>query len=94
MLSLDYHKPGPNSTPMKILKLLKNDISQQLSDIFNVSFLTGQFHCSENSQSHTQKNNLRLVMRIIDQYPFYLVLKRLFKNSCTKDCLTFWISKI
>ena len=28
---------------MKILKLLKNDISQQLSDIFNMSFLTGQF---------------------------------------------------
>ena len=28
---------------MKILKLLKNDISQQLSDIFNISFLTGQF---------------------------------------------------
>ena len=28
---------------MKILKLLKNDISQQLSDIFNVSFLTRQF---------------------------------------------------
>ena len=44
MLSLDYHKSsGKNSTPVKILKLLKNDISQQLSDIFNMSFLTGQF---------------------------------------------------
>ena len=28
---------------MKILKLLKNDISQELSDIFNMSFSTGQF---------------------------------------------------
>ena len=28
---------------MKILKFLKNDISQELSDIFNVSFSTGQF---------------------------------------------------
>ena len=37
--SLDSHKsPGPNSIPVKILKLLKNDISQQLSDIFNVFF--------------------------------------------------------
>ena len=27
----------------KILKLLKNDISQQLSDVFNMSFSTGQF---------------------------------------------------
>ena len=42
--SLDSHKSsGPNSIPVKMLKLLKNDISQQLSDIFNISFLTGQF---------------------------------------------------
>ena len=42
--SLDSHKSsGPNSIPVKILKLLKNDISQQLSDIFNMSFSTGQF---------------------------------------------------
>ena len=42
--SLDSHKSsGPNNIPVKILKLLKNDISQQLGDIFNMSFLTGQF---------------------------------------------------
>ena len=35
--SLDSHKsPGPHNIPVKILKLLKNDISQQLSDIFNI----------------------------------------------------------
>ena len=40
MSSLDSHKSsGPNSIPVKILKLLKNDISQQLSDIFNMSDL-------------------------------------------------------
>ena len=40
--SLDSHKSsGPNSIPVKILKLLKNDISQQLSDIFNMSFSIG-----------------------------------------------------
>ena len=44
MSSLDSHKSsGPNSIPVEILTLLKNDISQQLSDIFNMSFLTGQF---------------------------------------------------
>ena len=32
-----------NSIPNKILKLLKNDISTQVSDIFNVSFSTGVF---------------------------------------------------
>ena len=42
--SLDSHKSsGPNSIPVKILKLLKNDIFQQLSDIFNMSFSTEQF---------------------------------------------------
>ena len=42
--SLDSHKSfGPNSIPVKSLKLLKNDMSQQLSDIFNMSFLTGKF---------------------------------------------------
>ena len=41
---LDSHKSsGPNSISVKILKLLKNDISQQLSDIFNMPFLIGQF---------------------------------------------------
>ena len=39
--SLDSHKPsGPNSIPVKILKLLQNGIFQQLSDIFNLFFST------------------------------------------------------
>ena len=42
MSSLDSHKSSdPNSIAVKILKLLKNDISQQLSDIFNMSFSIG-----------------------------------------------------
>ena len=42
--SLDRNKStGPNNIPTKILKLLINDISTQLSDIFNVSFSTGVF---------------------------------------------------
>ena len=42
--SLDSHKSSvPNSLPVKILKLLKNGISQQLSDIFNRPFWTEQF---------------------------------------------------
>ena len=34
---------GPNSTPYRILFLRKNDISKQLADLFNLSFLTGVF---------------------------------------------------
>ena len=42
MSSLDSNKSvGPNSIPTKILKLLKNNISSQLSEIFNISFSSG-----------------------------------------------------
>ena len=34
---------GPNSIPYRILFLLKNKISKQLADLFNVSFITGVF---------------------------------------------------
>ena len=50
MSSFDSHKSsGPSSIHLKILKLLKNDISQQVSDIFNV-FLNWEISLSpENS---------------------------------------------
>ena len=42
--SLDSNKStGTNSLPTKILKLLKNDISTQLFDVFNISFSAGVF---------------------------------------------------
>ena len=34
---------GPNNIPIRILELLKNDISTQLADTFNISFSTGVF---------------------------------------------------
>ena len=44
ILSLNESKSlGPNGPPTKILKLLKNDISLQLTNIFNLSFSTGVF---------------------------------------------------
>ena len=42
--SLNSNKAsGPNSIPYKILFLLKNEISKQLADLFNLSFMTGVF---------------------------------------------------
>ena len=38
-----YKASGPNSIPYRILFLLKNDISKQLADLFNLSFMTGVF---------------------------------------------------
>ena len=44
ILSLNESKSvGPDGIPTKILKLLKNDISLQLINIFNLSFSTGVF---------------------------------------------------
>ena len=42
--SLDSNNAsGPNSIPYRILFLLKNEISKQLADLFNLSFMTGVF---------------------------------------------------
>ena len=42
--ALDSQKAsGPNSIPIKILKLMKNDISDQLAVLFNFSFTSGSF---------------------------------------------------
>ena len=42
--SLNSNKSvGPSSIPTRILKLLKNSISTQLADIFNISFSAGVF---------------------------------------------------
>ena len=44
ILSLDPLKSiGPNSIPTKILKLLSNEISTQLDELFNLSFSEGVF---------------------------------------------------
>ena len=42
--SLNSNKAsGPNRIPYRILLLLKNEISKQLADLFNLSFMTGVF---------------------------------------------------
>ena len=42
--SLNSNKAsGPNSIPYRVLFLLKNEISKQLADSFNLSFMTGIF---------------------------------------------------
>ena len=43
--SLNSNKAsGPSSIPYRILIILKNEISKQLADLFNLSFITGFFH--------------------------------------------------
>ena len=60
--------------PVKILELLKNDISQQLM-IFLMSFLTGQFPSVLKIVKviPIHKKNLKLIVQIRDQYTFNLI---------------------
>ena len=60
-----------------------------MSHVFNNCFIS----IAEKTYLYT-KNNLKLIIRIIDQYLSDLILKRLLRNSCTKDCLIFGISII
>ena len=42
IMSLSLSKAiGPNSIPIKIFKLLMNDVSSQLTELFNLSFFSG-----------------------------------------------------
>ena len=80
--SLDSHKSSvPDSIPVKILKLLKNDVSQQLSDSFSMSFSTGQFSSVLKIAKVilTHKNNQKLIIQVIDQYSSYPIWKRSLK---------------
>ena len=100
--SLDSHKSsGPNSIPVKILKLLKNDISQQLSDVFNMSFLSGQFPSAlkigrvtpiHKKQSKVDYSNYRPIFLLsdIEKIIEKLMYKRLDINNLI--LFTVWFS--
>ena len=70
--------------------------SQQLRDIFNVSFLTGQFpsvpKIAKVKPIHKKQSKVDYVN--YRPIPFCLMMKILLKNSCKKDYLIFWISTI
>ena len=77
--SLDINKStGPYSIPIKVLNMLKNDISEQLADLFNLSFTTGTFptilKTAQVSLSITKI--LNQISQIIVQYLFYQTLIR------------------
>ena len=74
--SLDSNKSvGPNSIPIKILKLLKNDISSLLSEIFNISFSSGVFLSILKTAKVISVIPI-LLSQIIAQFHFYLILKK------------------
>ena len=72
---------GTNSIPKKIVKLLENDISTQLSDIFKVSFSTYDalpsiLKIEKFVPIHKKKNNLNYMTICTVQSHFYPILKK------------------
>ena len=63
---------GLNSIPARILKLLKNDISTQLADIFNISFSTGVVP--------VHKKDPNWIFQIIVQFHCYPILKEYWRD--------------
>ena len=54
--SIDVSKStGPDIIPTKVLNMLTNDISEQLADLFNISFTTGTFPTFNNCLSNPYK---------------------------------------
>ena len=90
MSSLNSNKTsGLNSIPYRILFLLKNEISEQLADLLNFSFMTGVFPsvlkttkvvCVFKKDSKLNYSNHRPISLLsnIEKIPEKLIYKRLY----------------
>ena len=73
---------GPNSTPTRTLKLLKKDISKQLTDIFNLSFSSRVYPTPLKIANvipiHKKTQNLNVL--ITDRFHYYPILTTFWEN--------------
>ena len=77
--SLDSQKAfGPNSIPIKILKLMKNNISDQLAVLFNLFFTSSSYPTILIRPIY--KKDSKLKCSFIDQFPYYLTLTKFLKG--------------
>ena len=70
---------GPNSLPIKILKLLRNEISTHLADIFSLSFFIRSIPIHTKNCQYTKKNQ-SCFAEIIGQSLYYLTLIKSLKK--------------
>ena len=80
---------GPNSIPYRILFLLKNEISKQLADLFNLSFMTGVFPSVPVFKKDSKLN-------YTNYHPISLLsnIEKILENLCIRDCILSLITKI
>ena len=87
IFSLNQNKSDePNSIPIKILKLLNRDISDQVAILFNKSFSSGIFPSILKTSKiiPIYKKGSKL-----DQFLCYLILTKFWKYLCITDFITF-----
>ena len=90
---LDSQKAsGPKSISIKIVKLMKNDTSDQLAVLFNVSFTCGSFPTilKISKVIPIYKKDSKRNIPIIDLFPYCLTLIK----SLNKQCITVFINSL
>ena len=93
--SLNSNKAsGPNSIPYRILFPLKNEISKQLADLFNLSFKTGVFPSVLKTEKvfPVFKKDSELDYSKFRQFHCYQILKKHLKCLCIRDYTPFSIT--
>ena len=92
ILSLDpLRSIGPNSIPTKILKLLSNDTSTQLAELFNLSFSEGAFSSILKSCKviPIYKSNSQLNCSNYRPISYCQTLIKFLKGLCITTCINF-----
>ena len=96
--SLNFNKAsGPNSIPYRILFLLKNEISKQLADLFNLSFMTGVFPSVLKIAKVAPVFKKDSKLDYSNDHPISLLSniekKKDLKNLCIRGCILSVITK-
>ena len=95
--SLNSNKAsGPNSIPYRILFLLKNEISKQLADLFNLSFMTGIFPSVIKTAKVVPvfKKDSKLDNCYYRPIPLLSNIEKILENLCIRDYIPFSIATI
>ena len=76
---------SPNSILTNILKLLINDVSSELTQLFNLSFSRGFFPLLLKTSKFipVYKKDTKLQCLITGQYLYYQILAKYLKDLCT-----------
>ena len=88
--SLNSNKAsGPNSIPYRILFLLKNEISKQLADLFNLFFMAGVFPSVLKTAKVVPVFKKDSKLNYGNYHPISLLsnIEKYLKNFCIRGCI-------